>query len=132
ARLVGATKKTFFRLGYGFARHRNGAVNMHAAASIAAVTGCWQYEGGGAFHNNGAIYRLDKSLVEGVKLSDPRIRQLDQSQIGRVRTGDAEALRGGVPVTAMLIQNTNPVNVAPEQPLVRTGFLRDDLFTCVH
>jgi anaerobic selenocysteine-containing dehydrogenase len=132
ARLVGATKKTFFRLGYGFARQRNGAVNMHAAASIAAVTGCWQYEGGGAFHNNGAIYRLDKSLVEGVKLSDPRIRQLDQSQIGRVLTGDAEALRGGVPVTAMLIQNTNPVNVAPEQRLVRRGFLRDDLFTCVH
>jgi anaerobic selenocysteine-containing dehydrogenase len=132
ARLVGTTKKTFFRLGYGFARQRNGSVNMHAAASIAAVTGCWQYEGGGAFHNNGAIYRLDKSLVEGVKLSDPRIRQLDQSQIGRVLTGDAEALRGGVPVTAMLIQNTNPVNVAPEQRLVKRGFLRDDLFTCVH
>ena len=132
ARLVGTTKKTFFRLGYGFARQRNGAVNMHAAASIAAVTGCWQYEGGGAFHNNGAIYRLDKSLVEGVKLSDPHIRQLDQSQIGRVLTGDAEALRGGVPVTAMLIQNTNPVNVAPEQRLVKRGFLRDDLFTCVH
>ena len=32
----------------------------------------------------------------------------------------------------MLIQNTNPVNVAPEQRLVKQGFLRDDLFTCVH
>ena len=41
------------------------------------------------------------------------IRHLDQSQIGRVLTGDAEALRGGPPVTAMLIQNTNPANVAP-------------------
>ena len=132
ARLVGTTKKTFFRLGYGFSRQRNGAVNMHAAASIAAVTGCWQYEGGGAFHNNGAIYRLDKSLVEGIKLSDPRIRHLDQSQIGRVLTGDAEALRNGPPVTALLIQNTNPVNVAPEQRLVKRGFLRDDLFSCVH
>ncbi len=29
-----------FRLGYGFARQRNGAVNMHAALSIAAVLGC--------------------------------------------------------------------------------------------
>ena len=54
ARLIGEVKKTFFRLGYGFTRSRNGAVGMHAAASIAAVTGCWQYEGGGAFHNNGA------------------------------------------------------------------------------
>ena len=46
--------------------------------------------------------------------------------------GDEDALFGGPPVTAMLIQNTNPANVAPEQRLVKQGFLRDDLFTCVH
>lgn len=132
ARLVGTTKKTFFRLGYGFARQRNGAVNMHAATSIAAVTGAWQYEGGGAFHNNGAIYKLDKSVLEGTAYRDPSVRFLDQSQIGRVLTGDAEALRGGPPVTALLIQNTNPVNVAPEQALVKQGFAREDLFTVVH
>ena len=132
ASLVGTTKKTFFRLGYGFARQRNGAVNMHAAASIAAVTGCWQYEGGGAFHNNGAIYHLDKRLLEGGGMADPAIRHLDQSQVGRILTGDAEALRNGPPVTAMLIQNTNPANVCPEQRLVRQGFLRDDLFVAVH
>ena len=38
AALVGSTKRTFFRLGYGFSRQRNGAVNMHAALSIPAVT----------------------------------------------------------------------------------------------
>jgi anaerobic selenocysteine-containing dehydrogenase len=32
----------------------------------------------------------------------------------------------------MLIQNTNPANVAPEQRLVHKGFMRDDLFTVVH
>ncbi len=32
----------------------------------------------------------------------------------------------------MLIQNPTPANVAPEQRLVKQGFLRDDLFTCVH
>jgi anaerobic selenocysteine-containing dehydrogenase len=132
ARLVGTTKKTFFRLGYGFARQRNGAANMHAAASIAAVTGCWQYEGGGAFHNNGAIYRLDKGLLEGQRLARGEVRQLDQSQIGRILTGDRDALRGGPPVTALLIQNTNPANVCPEQRLVKQGFLRDDLFVAVH
>ncbi|MBN9059195.1 MAG: molybdopterin-dependent oxidoreductase, partial [Rhizobiales bacterium] len=46
AHLVGTTKRTFFRLGYGFSRQRNGAVAMHAALSIPAVTGAWQYEGG--------------------------------------------------------------------------------------
>jgi anaerobic selenocysteine-containing dehydrogenase len=132
AKLVGTTKRTFFRLGYGFARQRNGAVNMHAAASIAAVTGAWQHEGGGAFHNNGAIYHWRKSLIEGLDALDPKVRRLDQSQIGRVLTGDPEALRHGPPVTALLIQNTNPVSVAPEQTLVKQGFARDDLFTCVH
>jgi anaerobic selenocysteine-containing dehydrogenase len=32
----------------------------------------------------------------------------------------------------MLIQNTNPVSVAPEQRLVKAGFAREDLFVCVH
>lgn len=132
ARLVGTTQKSFFRLGYGFARQRNGAVAMHAALSIATVLGSWQYEGGGAFHNNGDIFRLDKSQLMGTAYADPGVRQLDQSQIGRVLTGDAEALRYGGPVTAMLIQNTNPVNVCPEQRLVKQGFLRDDLFVAVH
>ena len=32
----------------------------------------------------------------------------------------------------MLIQNTNPLVVAPDQEKVRRGFAREDLFTCVH
>jgi anaerobic selenocysteine-containing dehydrogenase len=132
ARLIGETKRTYLRLGYGFSRQRNGVVAMHAATSIAAVTGAWRYEGGGAFHNNGAIYKWDKTLIEGRDALDRRVRVLDQSQIGRVLTGDAAALRHGPPVTALLIQNTNPVNVAPEQALVKQGFAREDLFTVVH
>jgi len=132
AALVGQTKRSFFRLGYGFTRSRNGAVSMHAALSIATVLGSWQYEGGGAFHSNSGIFRLRKSELMGLSYADPDIRALDQSQIGRILTGDAVALRQGGPVTAMLIQNTNPVNVAPEQRLVKQGFLRDDLFVAVH
>ncbi|MCM2292083.1 molybdopterin oxidoreductase family protein [Allorhizobium sp. BGMRC 0089] len=132
AKLVGQTKKSFFRLGYGFTRSRNGAVSMHAALSLATVLGSWQYEGGGAFHSNNDIFRINKAALMGTAYADPDIRMLDQSQIGRVLTGDAEALRHRGPVTAMLIQNTNPVNVAPEQRLVKQGFLRDDLFVAVH
>lgn len=130
--LVGRTKRTFFRLGYGFSRSRNGTVNMHAASCIAAVTGAWKHEGGGAFHNNGAIYRLDKTMIEGSDVRDATVRMLDQSRIGAILTGDREALRGGPPVAAMLVQNTNPVSVAPEQDSVKWGFARDDLFVCVH
>ena len=132
ARLVGENKRSYFRLGYGFSRSRNGAINMHAASCIAAVIGAWRYEGGGAFHNNGAIFHLDVSLIEGTDLRDASIRMLDQSRIGAILTGDDDALCGGPPVTAMLIQNTNPVSVAPDQETVKRGFARDDLFTCVH
>ncbi len=45
AALVGRNKRSYFRLGYGFARQRNGAVNMHAALCIPAVTGAWRHEG---------------------------------------------------------------------------------------
>ena len=132
ARLVGERKRAYFRLGYGFSRSRNGAINMHAASCIPAVTGAWQLEGGGAFHNNGDIFHFDKSLIEGSDVRDPSIRMLDQSRIGAILTGDKEALQGGGPVTAMLIQNTNPVSVAPDQEVVKRGFARDDLFVCVH
>jgi anaerobic selenocysteine-containing dehydrogenase len=132
AKLVGERKRSFFRLGYGFARQRNGAAAMHAALCIPVVTGAWQHEGGGAFHSNSGIFGWRKTLIEGLDVRDASVRQLDQSQIGRVLTGDAEALRHGPPVTAMLVQNTNPVSVAPEQDLVKRGFGRDDLFVCVH
>ena len=132
ARLIGEHKRTYFRLGYGFSRSRNGAANMHAASCIAAVTGAWQLEGGGAFHINADIYGLDKTIIEGLDVWDRSVRVLDQSRIGAILTGDRDALHGGAPVTAMIIQNTNPVSVAPDQNKVKQGFARDDLFTCVH
>ena len=132
ASAIGETQRTYFRLGYGFTRQRNGAVNMHAATCIATVTGAWQYEGGGAFHNNGAIYPWDRTLIEGLDARDWDIRWLDQSRIGPILTGDEDALMGGPPVTALFIQNTNPVTIAPDHNKVKAGFARDDLFTAVH
>jgi len=132
ASMIGSTPKTFFRLGYGFTRQRNGAANMHAALSIAAVAGSWRHEGGGAFHNNGDIYHWDKTLIEGLDCLDPQIRVLDQSRIGPILTGDKQDLGEGPPVTALLIQNTNPMSVAPDLNQVHEGFAREDLFVCVH
>ncbi|MBT4403488.1 MAG: molybdopterin oxidoreductase family protein [Acidiferrobacteraceae bacterium] len=132
ASMIGSTPKTFFRLGYGFTRQRNGAANMHSALSIAAVAGSWRHEGGGAFHNNGDIYHWDKTLIEGLDYRDPQIRVLDQSRIGPILTGDRQDLGDGPRVTALLIQNTNPMSVAPDLNRVHEGFAREDLFVCVH
>lgn len=132
ARAIGETKRAYFRLGYGFTRSRNGAANMHAALCIPAATGAWAHEGGGALHSNSGLYGLDTTLIEGLDKADLSIRALDQSRIGAVLNGDPDDLAGGPPVTALFIQNTNPLNVAPDQGSVRRGFLRSDLFVCVH
>ena len=132
AKIFGTTKRLYSRMGYGFTRQRNGASAMHAAVSLSAVCGKWQYEGGGAFYNNGDIYNIDKTLIEGLDLIDQNIRILDQSRIGSILTGDRNALIRGGNVYSLIIQNTNPLVVAPESLLVREGFSREDLFVCVH
>jgi len=105
---------------------------MHAVSCLPAVTGAWQYEGGGAVYGQTGIYPLDRSLIEGLDLEDKSIRALDQSRLGPILTGDQEALLGGPPVTAMIVQNTNPAMVCPETLLVNKGLAREDLFLCVH
>ncbi|HXP03405.1 MAG TPA: molybdopterin-dependent oxidoreductase [Stellaceae bacterium] len=132
ARLYGKTKRAYIRLGYGFSRQRNGAVNLFAVTCLPAVTGAWQYEGGGALQSNHGLVHLDRRLIEGLDVVDHSTRILDQSRIGAILTGDKRDLRDGPPVTALLIQNTNPMVVSPESRLVHQGFARDDLFVCVH
>lgn len=132
ARLYGRTRNAFMRVGYGFSRSRNGAAQLHAATCLPALTGAWQHKGGGALYSNSAIYPWNKTMIEGKDRIDPTVRTLDMSRIGPVLVGEPDALQGGPPVTAMLVQNTNPAVVAPEQNKVIKGFLREDLFLCVH
>ncbi|HXP77313.1 MAG TPA: molybdopterin oxidoreductase family protein [Stellaceae bacterium] len=132
ARLYGRTKRSYLRVGYGFSRSRNGSAQLFAVTCLPAVTGAWQYKGGGALYANAGIYVIDRTVIEGLDVLDPKTRIFDQSRIGAVLAGDKRDLGDGPPVTAMLVQNTNPMVVAPETLRVREGFLRSDLFTCVH
>ena len=132
ARLYGSTKRAYIRASHGFSRSRNGSANMHAVLCLPSVTGAWAVEGGGALYAGTAVYGLDKTLIEGLDRVDKSTRLLDQSRIGPILCGDKRDLGEGPPVTALLIQNSNPAAVAPESARVREGFARDDLFTCVH
>ncbi len=132
ALLYTSTKRSYIRVGYGFSRQRNGSANMHAVTCLPGVTGAWQHEGGGALWNNRGLYHWDKTLIEGSDVLDRSTRIMDMSRIGAVLTGDRSELGDGPQVHAMLIQNTNPVVVAPDSNKVRRGFAREDLFVCVH
>jgi anaerobic selenocysteine-containing dehydrogenase len=127
ARLYAGTKRLFLRAGVGFTRARNGAVSC-----LAALTGAWTQPGGGAFFYALEGWGLDTKLVWGSDLIDPKLRVLDQSRIGAVLNGEADALCGGPPVTAMLIQNANSAEVAPDSHAVRRGLARENLFLAVH
>jgi anaerobic selenocysteine-containing dehydrogenase len=132
AALYAGERRMFLRAGVGFTRHRNGAAAMHAVSCLPAVTGAWGAEGGGGFFYALDGWGLDTRLAWGTDRIDPRVRVLDQSRIGPVLAGDREALCGGPPVTAMLIQNANSAEVAPDSALVRRGLAREDLFLAVH
>ena len=132
ARLYGGTQRSFLRVGFGFTRSRNGSAGMHAVTCLPAITGAWQHRGGGAFFLNLDNWKLDTKLAHGLDLIDPKTRIIDQSRIGPILCGDRDALAGGPPVMAMLMQNANSANVAPDSAAVARGLGREDLFTCVH
>jgi len=131
ARLYGRAERPFIRFGFGFSRSRNGAAAMHAASCLPVVKGAWQQRGGGGLYNMGDLYHWDKTTIEGLDVRDEATRILDQSRIGPVLTGCPADLGDGPPVTALLIQNTNPMVIAPELGLVHQGFARQDLFVAV-
>lgn len=128
----GSVKRAFIRVGFGLTRQRNGAAAIHSISCLPSVTGKWPLKGGGALFSNSDIYKIDKTLIEGLDSLDNSIRVLDMSQIGRILTGCKESLLGGSPIKSMITQNTNPMVVAPEHRLVKKGFEREDLFLCVH
>ncbi|MDP6706306.1 MAG: molybdopterin oxidoreductase family protein [Alphaproteobacteria bacterium] len=132
ARAYGHADRAFLRLGLGFTRARNGAAAMHAVTCLPALTGAWKQKGGGAFFAHLEGWGLDLTLAHGLDRIDPATRILDQSRIGAVLAGETDALAGGPQVTAMLMQNANSADVAPDSRKVRAGLTRPDLFLCVH
>ena len=113
ARLYGRTKRSFIRVGYGFSRSRNGAVEY--ARRVLPADGDRRLaisRRRRALRQHRAL-QLNDSLIEGLDVLDPSTRILDQSRIGAVLTGDKRDLGDGPPVTALFIQNTNPDDRLP-------------------
>jgi anaerobic selenocysteine-containing dehydrogenase len=132
ARAYGTTPRSYIRAGFGFTRMRNGAANMHAVTCLPTVTGAWRHPGGGAFWANADVYHIDRTLIEGTDVADPGVRSIDMCRAGRALCGEPAELRGGPPITAMIVQSTNPATILPNSLAVRRGLSREDLFVAVH
>ncbi len=132
--LYGRTARAFIRLGWGFSRQRNGPMQVHAVATLPTLGGKWRHRGGGAQAiSSGSFDGLDYGSFLGTSQPhDGPGRFLDMSQLGRVLARDPQALRGGPPVLAMLVQNSNPADVCPDSQQVQAGLARSDVFLAVH
>ncbi len=126
-------RPALIRLNYGLQRHGGGGMAVRTITCIPAVLGTWRDAGGGAFMSSSKAFNLlgsDKFCRHD--LIPPNTRTINMSSL-------AEALAGktsqGAPlspaVKALVVYNSNPAAVCPDQNKVISGLKREDLFTVV-
>ena len=124
ARAYATTRPAAIRLLVGLEHHQFGAETYRAIACLPGLIGAWTERGGGLCHMTFQLFdELDWSCGVGVAASSPR--RVNMVQVGRALT----AL--DPPIRALVVYNSNPAAIAPEQNLVLQGLAREDLFTVV-
>ncbi len=127
----------FIRVSYGMTRHPGGANSLRAVALLPALTGAWQYRGGGALCSTSGGFPLNKTYLGGRHLLEEpgapkgylrpnrNARHINMSRLATSLNQSDPSLK------ALFVFNSNPAVVAPDAGRVREGLLRDDLFTVV-
>ena len=135
AREYATTRPAAIRLNYGVQRSERGAMSVRTIALLPALTGAWRDPGGGvqlstsyAFHVNGAAVEMPELQRKSPlgKLGRSEARIVNMSLLGEALTTLKDP-----PVKALVVYNSNPAAIAPDQNAVRRGLMRDDLFTVV-
>jgi anaerobic selenocysteine-containing dehydrogenase len=130
ARRYAATRPAAIRTLIGMEHRQNGAMTFRTIACLPALTGAWRDRGGGLVAMTGRHIRntLPMKRLWMPDLEDPSTRQVNMLEIGRALTD--RSLRP--PIRALVVYDSNPAVIAPNQNLVLEGLARDDLFTVVH
>src|SRR5438552_15719710 len=92
---------------------------------LPALAGSWRYPGGGALLSTSGFFKYNYAALERPDLIQGDPRTINMSRLGEALTN------GNPPVRAIVVYNSNPGAVAPDQQRVLAGFKRDDLFTVV-
>lgn len=134
AREYATTKPAVIRLNYGTQRSERGAMAVRTIALLPALVGSWKDVGGGAQLSTSQAFHLNRAGLERPDLQQKALgreaRSVNMSELGSVLTGT----KGGFaekPVKGIVVYNSNPAAIAPNQNAVIAGFRRDDLFTVV-
>jgi anaerobic selenocysteine-containing dehydrogenase len=130
ARTYATTRPAAIRLLIGMEHRAHGAMAYRTIACLPALVGAWRERGGGlARATMGHARRaLNAAAVSMPELEDQAVREINMAQIGRALT----APDLNPPIRALIVYNSNPAAIAPNQNLVLRGLRRDDLFTVVH
>jgi anaerobic selenocysteine-containing dehydrogenase len=131
AREYATTRPAAIRLNYGVQRSDQGGTAVRAIAALPALIGSWREVGGGLQLSTSQAFHLNRPGLEmpELQLRSPlgrEARVVNMSLLGKALTQLADP-----PVKAMLVYNSNPAAIAPNQNLVLKGMRRDDLFTVV-
>jgi len=131
AREYATTRPAAIRLNYGVQRSERGAMSVRTVALLPALTGAWRNIGGGVQLSTSAAFQLNRTGLErpDLQFESPLKREariLNMSELGRIFTEIDDP-----PVKALVVYNSNPAAIAPDQHAVRRGLKRDDLFTVV-
>jgi len=131
AREYATTRPAAIRLNYGIQRSDRGGAATRAIAALPALVGSWREVGGGLQLSTSQAFQLNKAGLEMPELQrrsplGREARIINMSELGKALTQlDAP------PVKAMVVYNSNPASIAPNQNLVLAGMRREDLFTVV-
>src|SRR5215471_8742416 len=128
AREYAAAQPSMIRIGVAIERHAGGGQTVRSIACLPALTGAWRQVGGGLLQLPLWAFPVNWPALLHPELARPGTRVVNQFLLGRALTGQ---LGLDPPVTALMVYNSNPVVVCPEQDKVITGLSREDLFTVV-
>ncbi len=123
----GTTRPSLIRLNYGLQRHGGGGMAVRTITCLPAFTGDWRHPGAGALLSTSKEFPGNADALERPDQIPPGTRTINMTQL-------AEALNGelpGPPVQMIVVYNSNPGSIAPNQSKVIRGFEREDLFTVV-
>ena len=115
----------FIRVNYGLQRHAGGGMAVRNIFCLPALIGSWRYPGGGAMLSTSGFFKYNYAALERQDLIVGHPRTINMSRLGEALTN------ANPPVRAIVVYNSNPGAVAPNQQRVIEGFKREDLFTVV-
>jgi anaerobic selenocysteine-containing dehydrogenase len=137
AREYATARPAAIRLNYGVQRSERGAMAVRIISLLPVLTGSWKDVGGGLQLSTSQAFHLNRDGLERPDLQETALgreaRLINMSLLGQTLTGslDRQAEAPAPPVKALVVYNSNPAAIAPNQNAVLRGLRREDLFTVV-